>query len=312
MDIKSLTDNFGIEGVLAFEQHGELIRALVTTPVCTAEFYLQGAHLTQWQPAGQKPVLFLSERSLFVPGKAIRGGVPVIFPWFGPRTANEFSERTDGPMHGFARIQNWEIAFAAMAGEDLHIALTLGPTEMSRALGYDQFQLAYRLILGKELRLQLTVANAGKEPLHFEEALHTYLSVVDAQQIIIIGLGDTEYLDKTDDSRRKTQMESPLVLTGQTDRPYLNTVTPITLDDPIDKRRITVSKSGSKTTVVWNPWAELCAKLPDMADDGWLQMTCIETANALSDAITLAAGEHRTMEANIFVQDFVLPEPATV
>jgi glucose-6-phosphate 1-epimerase len=312
MDIQSLNDNFAIEDALVFEQHGELIRARVTTPACTAEFYLQGAHLTQWQPAGQKPVLFLSERSLFEPGKPIRGGVPLIFPWFGPRTANELSPRTDGPMHGFARIQNWELAFAAMAGEDLHIALTLGPTEMSRALGFDDFQLAYRLILGKELRMQLTVANRSKEPLHFEEALHTYLLVGDAQQVSIIGLGDTEYLDKTDESRRKTQMESPLILTGQTDRPYLDTVLPVNLDDPVYKRRITVDKSGSKTTVVWNPWSKLSATLPDMADEGWLEMTCIETANALSDAITLAAGEHHTMEAHLFVQEFAVPEPAAV
>jgi glucose-6-phosphate 1-epimerase len=293
MEIQSLNDNFSIDGVLLFEQHGELIRARVTTPACTAEFYLQGAHLTQWQPAGQKPVLFLSECSLFEAGKPIRGGVPVIF-----------SERTDGPSHGFARIQNWELAFAAMAGEDLHVAFTLGPTEMSRALGYDDFQLAYRLILGKELRMQLTVANPGKAPLHFEEALHTYLLVGDAQQVSIIGLGDTDYLDKTDGFKKKNQKESPLTMTCETDRPYLDTVTPLNLDDPIYKRRITVDKSGSKTTVVWNPWSELSAKLADMPDNGWLEMTCIETANAVSDAVTLAPGGQHTMEAHLFVQEF--------
>jgi glucose-6-phosphate 1-epimerase len=304
MEIQSLNDNFSIDGVLLFEQHGELIRARVTTPACTAEFYLQGAHLTQWQPAGQKPVLFLSECSLFEAGKPIRGGVPVIFPWFGARAVNEFSERTDGPSHGFARIQNWELAFAAMAGEDLHVAFTLGPTEMSRALGYDDFQLAYRLILGKELRMQLTVANPGKAPLHFEEALHTYLLVGDAQQVSIIGLGDTDYLDKTDGFKKKNQKESPLTMTCETDRPYLDTVTPLNLDDPIYKRRITVDKSGSKTTVVWNPWSELSAKLADMPDNGWLEMTCIETANAVSDAVTLAPGGQHTMEAHLFVQEF--------
>jgi glucose-6-phosphate 1-epimerase len=306
MDIQSLNDNFSLEGALVFEQHGELIRARVTTPACSAEFYLQGAHLTQWQPAGQKPALFLSERSLFEPGKAIRGGVPVIFPWFGARTANDFSTRTDGPSHGFARIQNWELAFAAMAGDDLHLALTLGPTEMSRALGFDDFQLAYRLILGKELHMQLTVANQGKGQLHFEEALHSYFLVGDAQQISIIGLGDTDYLDKTDDFKKKNQKESPLIMTGETDRPYLDTVMPVNLDDPIYKRRITVDKSGSKTTVVWNPWSELSAKLADMPDNGWLEMTCIETANVASDAITLAAGERHTMEAHIFVQEFAV------
>jgi glucose-6-phosphate 1-epimerase len=305
MTLQELTANFAIENVLAFEQNGDLVRACITLPACTAELYLQGAHLTRWQPAGHKPVLFLSERSAFATGKAIRGGVPVIFPWFGARTATPFSDRSDGPSHGFARTQAWELAFAALAGDDLHLTLTLGPTGVSRALGYDHFQLAYNLILGAELRLQLTVANQSTQPLYFEEALHTYLEVGDAQQISIIGLSDTEYLDKTDGFQRKLQTESPLCLSGETDRPYLNTVLPINLDDPVYKRRITVDKSHSNTTVVWNPWKELTAKLADMAPDGWLTMTCIETANAAENAVTLEPGAHHTMEAHLFVQETV-------
>jgi glucose-6-phosphate 1-epimerase len=159
--------------------------------------------------------------------------------------------------------------------------------------------------------MQLTVANAGAEPLHFEEALHTYLAVGDAQQVSIIGLTDTDYLDKTDNFKRKHQKESPLCLTGETDRPYLNTEAPVDVDDPVLKRRISVTKSNSKTTVVWNPWSELCAKLPDMAPNGWLEMTCIETANAAEDRMKLAPGAHHTMEAHIFVQRFVTPPPLT-
>jgi glucose-6-phosphate 1-epimerase len=312
MTLQQLTDNFAIPGVLSFSQNElGLIRASITTPACTAELYLQGAHLTAWQPTGHDPVLFLSERSSFAPGKAIRGGVPVIFPWFGVRTATPESPRTDGPSHGFARTSRWTLAFAALAGDDLHITLTLGPSEASRALGYDHFHLAYQLRLGAELNMQLTVANSGAEPLHFEEALHTYLAVGDAQQVSIIGLTDTDYLDKTDDFKRKHQKESPLCLTGETDRPYLNTEAPVDVDDPVLKRRISVTKSNSKTTVVWNPWSELCAKLPDMAPNGWLEMTCIETANAAEDRMTLAPGAHHTMEAHIFVQRFVTPPPLT-
>jgi len=307
MTLLELTDTFATENVLAFEQHGELIRARVTTPDCTAEFYLHGAHLTHWQPKGQKPVLFLSERSAFAKDKAIRGGVPIIFPWFGARTANEFSDRTDGPSHGFARTQEWQLAFAAAAGDDLYITLTLGPSDASRALGFDQFQLVYELRLGIELYMKLTVANLSQTPLHFEEALHTYLAVGDAQQVSIIGLSDTEFLDKTDGFKRKRQKESPFCLTGETDRPYLNTDKPINVDDPVYKRRITVDKSNSKTTVVWNPWSELCAKLADMEPTGWLTMTCIETANVAENAITLEPGAHHVMEAHLFVQEFVAP-----
>ena len=304
MDIHTLTERFAIPGVLSFEttEHG-LTRATITTPACNAEFYLQGAHLTGWQPAGEQPVLFLSERSAFEPGKAIRGGVPIIFPWFGARTATLDSPRTDGPSHGFARTALWELAFAAIAGDDLHLTLTLAPNDASRALGYDHFQLAYQLILGAELRMSLTVANPGTAPMQFEDALHTYLRVGDARRVRISGLSDTDYIDKTDGFKRKHQIETTLTLTGETDRPYLNTKQAVTLDDPVLKRGIAVSKSGSRTTVVWNPWLELSAKLSDMNPDGWQTMTCIETANAADNALILQPGAHHTMQAHITVQE---------
>ena len=306
MDLQGLKDNFEIPGVLAFsENENGLVRASITTPACTAELYLHGAHLTQWQPTGERPVLFLSERSMFTPETAIRGGVPIIFPWFGGRTATSQNQRTDGPSHGFARLSEWTLAFAAVAGDELHLTLTLGPDDRTRGLGYDSFQLAYQMILGTELRLQLLVSNASAtQPLQFEEALHTYLAVADAEQITLIGLSDTEFLDKADDMKRKNQRETLLKLTGETDRVYLNTVTPINVDDAVLKRRIAVCKSNSKNTVVWNPGAELSAKLVDMAPDGWRSMVCVETANLGPNAITLQPGAQHIMETHIFVQQF--------
>ena len=305
MDLQTLTDTFAIPSVLAFSQNeAGLLRASITTPACTAELYLQGAHLTHWQPAGQEPVLFLSDRSAFVPGKAIRGGIPLIFPWFGARSATPDNPRTDGPSHGFARTSDWTLAFAALAGDDLHLTLTLGPSDTTRALGFDHFQLAYQLTLGPELRLQLIVANNSDAPLHFEEAFHTYLSVGDARQISLIGLTDTDFLDKTDNFAKKYQKDTLLKFTGETDRLYLNTTATINLDDPILNRRIAVCKANSKSTVIWNPWPEVTAKLPDMDPDGWLSMTCIESANANINAITLAPGQQHILETHIFVQQF--------
>jgi glucose-6-phosphate 1-epimerase len=299
MDLQTLTDSFSILGVLAFHvTEAGLLHAHITTPACTAEIYLQGAHLTDWQPAGHGPTLFLSERSSFEPGKAIRGGVPIIFPWFGPRTGS----RTDGPSHGFARLENWELAFAALSGDDLHLTLTLAPTEQSRALGFDNFRLAYQLILGETLTLRLTVANEADEPLHFEEAFHTYLTVGDATQVSISGLAGVEYLDKTDAFRRKLQTDPIITFTAETDRPYLNTEATVTLEDPTLRRRITVAKQGSETTVIWNPWSDLSTKLADMDDNGWQQMACIETANAADNAITLPPRSTHTMQAKISVE----------
>jgi glucose-6-phosphate 1-epimerase len=303
MDLQQLTDHFAIPGLLSFSANENgLLRAEISTPTCKAELYLQGAHLTAWQPTGCAPVLFLSERSLFRPGKAIRGGIPIIFPWFGARTATAENPRTDGPSHGFARTAGWELAFAALVGDDLHLTLTLGPNDTSRALWFDQFHVTYQIVLGAELRLELTVANLAETPLHFEEALHTYLSIGDVQQISIIGLSDTEYIDKTDGFKRKRQKISPLTLTGETDRPYLDSLNPVIVDDPVLHRRINLDKSNSKTTVVWNPWSEQAAKLSDMTPSGWLEMICIETANVADNAITLAPQQTHTMEAHIFVE----------
>jgi glucose-6-phosphate 1-epimerase len=306
VNLHDLSDNFAIPDVVSFEEAelGGLIRVLITSAACTAALYLQGAHLAQWQPVGHEPVLFLSDRSAFLPGKAIRGGVPIIFPWFGARTATEYSPRTDGPSHGFARTSEWQFAAADIKGNDVHLTLTLDPTDATRALGYDGFHVAYKLVIGAELNLQLTVENQSATTMLFEEALHSYFMVGDAEKISINGLANTEYLDKTDGFKQKRQQESVLRLTGETDRPYLDTKSPVDLADPILERRITVEKQNSKTTVVWNPWSELTAKLADMSADSWRKMTCIETANAVSNAVVLPPGDQHTMHAHITIKEF--------
>ena len=308
--LDELNAHFGIAGALEFfAGHGGLTCARITTAACSAEVYLHGAHLTAWQPAGHEPVLFLSERSAFAEDKAIRGGVPVIFPWFGARTARAQSPRTDGPSHGFARTSLWKLAFAAVVGEDLHLTLTLGPNEASRALGYDDFQLACLMVLGRSAKLRLLVANESSKPLHFEEAFHSYFNVGDARRVEIGGLGLTEYLDKTDNFFRKLQSQDWLTLTQETDRPYLNTSAAVRLEDPVLRRRITVGKMHSRTTVVWNPWTELTAKLADMEPDGWQRMTCIETANVAENAVVLAPSDVHIMEARFFVQGYTDEPP---
>lgn len=298
--IDQLNASFAIPGILSFDEQGALTRARITTPACSAELYLHGAHVTAWQPANEEPVLFLSEKSAFAPGKAIRGGIPIIFPWFGSRTATADSPRTDGPTHGFARIQDWKLDFGAYAADELHLSLSLEPTELSRSLGFDNFLVAYQISFGRELRLRFSIANDGKEPMQVEEALHTYLHVGDVEQVQVHGLFEAEYLDKNDDFTRKTQAEPVLTLTGPTDRPYLNTTSPIVVDDPVLHRRITVTKANSKTTVVWNPWAN--ADLADMTDDGWRQMLCVESANAAENGLKLQPRDAHVMETSIAVE----------
>jgi len=289
----SLTSDFAIPGVLSFHQISSgLAYASITMPHATATVYIQGAHLTAWQPAGEHPGIFLSHKSDLEPGKPIRGGVPIAFPWF----ANRHDGKT-GPSHGFARIQDWTLASAMLAGDDLHLTFTLASTEMSRELGYDHFRLVYQLVIGRTLTMQLTVANDAPASLVFDEALHTYFAVGDVRKVTVTGLEPTPFIDKTDNMREKPAAHAPLIFTAFTDRVYPNTTATCVLDDAAWQRKITVAKANSNTTVVFNPWREL----PDLGPEEWHGMACVETVNAGINAITLPAGKTHTMQAHISV-----------
>lgn len=297
MSVKQLNDHFGIPGVLRFEEQDGLARAVVTAPAANATVYLQGAHLTHWQPAGERPVLFTSRKSDFLSGKPIRGGVPIAFPWFATDSKQDRYQGKPGPSHGFARIQDWTLSFAGLSGDDLHLTFTLAPTELSREMGFDHFRLAFELVIGRSLTMRLAVANDAQTPLVFEEALHTYFAVGDVHEISITGLEPTGYIDKTDNFRFKPAANAALRLTGFTDRVYPNTTATCTIQDPQFKRAITIEKQNSHTTVVFNPWKEL----PDMGPDEWHEMVCVETVNAGPNAVTLASKSTYVMQAHITV-----------
>jgi len=302
--LEQLNEHFGIAKTLEFHEneHG-LISGSIKTATCTAEFYLQGAHLTKWQPTGHSPVLFLSEKSSFIPGKAIRGGVPVIFPWFGDRTKTTISARIDGPAHGFARTTTFQLTSAILSGDDLQLILTLSPDVVSQELGFDEFLVTYKITVGNELELEFIVENHSKNSLQFEEAFHSYFAVGDVRRSTLKGLSRTEFIDKTDGFKRKRQKDDTLSFTAVVDRPYLDTEAQIDLSDPVLKRMISVDKLNSNTTVVWNPWSELTAKMGDMQTDAWQNMLCIETANCADDSVVLAAGKQHTMHARVVVKE---------
>jgi glucose-6-phosphate 1-epimerase len=245
---------------------------IVSTPEAEGEIYLQGAHVARWTPRGERPVLFLSSKSSFEPGKAIRGGVPVIFPWFGPR-----SDGKPGPAHGLART-----ALCERDGEAFRLKV-------------EQFQLRYVVRMGAALEMSLEVTNESPSAARFEEALHTYLAVGDVRQVSVTGLENVEYLDKTDGFKRKTQSADPLRLSRATDSVYLNTTATCEVTDPVWNRRIMVEKTGSASTVVWNPWSGMA----DLGPDEWQGMICVETANVGEDAVTLPAGGTHRMTATI-------------
>jgi glucose-6-phosphate 1-epimerase len=296
LDLTQLNEHFGLPGVLVFHATPSgLTYADITVPQASARIYLQGAHVAAWQPKGQQPAIFVSRKSEFAPGKPIRGGVPIAFPWF----ANRHDGKT-GPSHGFARIQDWTLAFAALAGDDLHMTFTLRPTEISRNLGFDNFRLAYQVTIGRTLTMQLTVANDAATPLVFEEALHTYYAVSDIHEVTVTGLEGVIYLDKND-GLREVKQQGAVVVTGPTDRVYLNTSSTCTIHDAGSKRSISVAKTGSNTTVVWNPWESGAAKIADLDPTEWHEYIAVETVNAAANTITLAQGATHVMQAHVTV-----------
>ena len=269
---------------------GGLPRLLIANPQAEAEIYLMGAHCTHFQPRGQAPVLWLSPQSRFQTGTPIRGGVPLCWPWFGPHPS-----RTDLPAHGFARTATWQLAQAHTTPQgDTVIALTLASSPATLLLWPHPFRLTLVVTVGSALSIALTTENTGTQPFSFEDALHTYLAVADASRIDITGLSGVSYRDKVRGGEHGRQ-DTPLRIVGEVDRVYLDTTTAVTVSDPAGARALTVSKQGSSSTVVWNPGAAKAATMADLGAHAWPHLVCIETANALGNALTLPAGaRHHT------------------
>jgi glucose-6-phosphate 1-epimerase len=286
------------DGVRLEPGEGGLARLNLATPLCTAEMYLHGAHVCRWQPRSHPhPVLWMSGRSLFEPGRPIRGGVPICFPWFGPNP-----RQPQAPIHGVVRTQAWELEAVTVDPDGSVVAaLALAANDISRAFDPAEFSLRCTVRFGATLDLALAVTNAGASAMRFEEALHTYLAVGDVRRVSVSGLDRAEYYDKTDGMKRKRQ-EGAVAIAAETDRLYVDTAGAITLDDPALGRRIVISKTGSQASVVWNPWIAKSAAMPDFGDEEWTGMTCVETVNAADNAVTLGPGEQHTMTATISVE----------
>jgi D-hexose-6-phosphate mutarotase len=297
VDPASLGARFGIDGLVRFEAGQEgLPRAVVTVAGSTAHAYLHGGHVTHFQPAASDPVLFISPRSAFTAGRAIRGGVPVIFPWFGPHP-----DDPRRPDHGFARTAGWTVeSVEAMAGA-VALGFVLEPDETTRALWPHAFRLRYRVEIGRALELTLNVENCSSSPWTSEQALHTYLHVGDVEAASVLGLEDVTYIDKADGMARKRQGRDPVRARGLTDRVYLGTETACLVEDPVLGRRLRIDKRGSRTTVIWNPGADAARAMSDLGPEAWRSMLCVETANAADDAVRLEPGQRHEMTARIAV-----------
>ncbi len=270
--------------------NGQLTQLLLSTARSTAEVYLHGAHVTHFQKRGEHPLLFMSSRSSFAPGKPIRGGVPLIFPWFGPR---------DGaPAHGFARTAEWSLVESSANDDATRITLEL--TQPLDSPQWPAHRLRYRVTADTALRLELAVTNTSTtRAFPCESCLHTYFAIGDVAQAGIVGLQGARYLDKVDGFAEKAETATKIPITGETDRVYLDTAATVTISDPVWGRKLIVAKSGSASTVVWNPWIAKAMAMADFGDDEYPRMLCVESGNVDRNRITLAPGATATLAVEL-------------
>ena len=289
-----INQKHGIPGIAeVVNGNGGLPKVRITSRAATGEIYLHGAHVTSWSPEGAEEVLFLSSRSKWKDGMAIRGGVPICFPWFGDK-----ADDPSAPAHGFVRTKSWSLESIASSADAVTVSMSTVSDETTKRWWPADFRAVYRASFGAELKLELEVHNMGSTAVHFEEALHAYFKVGDVRSVRGKGLDAVHYLDKTDHYREKVQ-HGDVEITSETDRVYLDTESRLELSGPVLRRHIHVAKQNSHTTVIWNPWSEKAKAMSDLGSDQWTEMLCIETSNVLAYSAEVAPGDCHRMSAVI-------------
>lgn len=296
MTIQELNSQYGIEGILTFvEGVGKMAIAMIGNESASAQISLYGAHILSYEPADQDDLLMMSELSTYEKGKPMRGGIPLCFPWFGPHPND-----TTKPPHGFARLSDWTVKSAAqLPNGATQLILSLKDNDKTRAEWPFAFLCELSFTIGKSLELSWTITNTGNEEFQSAPAFHTYFATNDVSKISIKGLSGTTYLDATQQLAPVTEGTSPIAIDREVNRCYMDTAATCTIEDKSMDRTITVAKTGSQSTVVWNPWAETAKKIGDLQDDEYRLFVCLETANVHHNKLTFAPGASHTMTASI-------------
>lgn len=297
--IQQLNAAHGIgDRIRIVEGAGGLPFIRIDSDEASAVISLYAGQVLSFQPANDPDnLMFLSEAAYYQPGKAIKGGAPVCWPWFGPDP-----EGLGRPAHGFVRNRYWNLVRTG-AGADGELTVTLGltDTEETRAIWPHAFDLALEIGVGASLRLSLVTRNTGTRPFQITQALHTYFRVGDIDRASVLGLDGLEYVDKTDHAACRRQ-EGAVSIATEVDRIYRGVRGELVIDDVALDRRIRIASQGSRTAVVWNPWARISAEMADLKDDDYRRFLCVETANADVDAVQVAPGGETRLTASYRVE----------
>ena len=299
MNIEQLNADYGIANKVKFvEGTGGFPLIEVSNEYAQAKISVYAGHILSFKPVEQaKDVIFLSSKVNYQLGKAIRGGTPICWPWFGADP-----EAKGRPNHGLVRNRMWQMrdVFSTPDGET-KITMGLVDTPETREIWDYSFDLAIAITVGSILTVELITRNTGDKAFTITQALHTYFQIGDINQVTVLGLKDREYLDKVDGGKQKTQT-GEVTFAGECDRIYLDVQPKLVIDDQALKRKIKVTATNSKTAIVWNPGAEISAKMADLGDQDYEDFVCVETANAANEVIEVGAGDEYIMTAQYTVE----------
>lgn len=251
-----------------------------------------------YRPKSQKDdLLFVSEKAYYEDGKAIKGGIPVCWPWFGADP-----DDLGRPAHGFVRNRQWEVTGSeSLANGATKVVLAMVDSDQTREIWPHPFKLSIEITVGDSLKVALVTHNSGDESIIISQALHTYFYVGDISKVQVLGLDGIDYLDKVDEFAEKTQ-SGPVTINGEVDRIYKGVTGELVIDDASLGRRIRITSRGCSTAVVWNPWSEIAASMGDLDDDDYKKMICVEAANAGPETVEIAAGSEYRLEAEYTIE----------
>ena len=299
MNIEQLNTDYGIANKVKFvEGEGGFPVVEVSNEFAEASISVYAGQVLSFKPVSQqKDVMFLSSQAYYSSGKAIKGGTPVCWPWFGPDP-----EAKGRPNHGFVRNRLWEMRDVASTTDGAtKISLGLNDTPETREIWDYSFDFTIAITVGEVLTVELITHNTGQQAFTITQALHTYFKIGDLNQVTVLGLKGQQYIDKVDGGKEKTQAEE-VTFSAECDRIYLNVPPELTIQDPALNRKIKVTATNSKTAIVWNPGADVAAKMADLGDRDYLNFVCVETANAANEIIEIAAGDRYSMTAQYAVE----------
>ena len=299
-NVEELNRKFSAGSQVNFKQISDgIVVAEIDNPLATATISLNGGHVVTWWPKHQaSPVLWVSKLVKFISGKAIRGGVPICWPWFGAHPTDK-----QLPGHGYARITPWEVeSVCALENGATEIKLILQETPLSQTHWSQSVELSATITIGSKLTIELTSTNNSEQEISLSEGLHTYFQIGDISDIRINGLEGSEYVDLVNGNERCKQ-SGEITFSRELGRIYMNSNSACVIEDSRLNRRIRIEKSGSQSTAVWNPWDVTATKMDDLGATGWRDMVCVESANALENRITINAGESHTLTATYIAEN---------